>query len=237
MERLQVSEWAFVPLRDIRDSILASDILEGIYVPSFEYAYEIVTALIVVGVFLALRVFSKVAAPVVYAFPMPRRPLEPVLRWIPPEHKVDAVKAYIAAPKRKGRPWNGNWQRIIKRLPSRLQAVLEPQSAPVGLQASTVAVARPALQTSPQSASQATVARTAKTAPPARPSTASAAWRCSKRISNLKPRDLGCSAMRSYHLYRTNSEHYWRNTRLFIVCSSRPVLDLLRCVVRHGGAG
>lgn len=161
-----LSEWPFfVPLQNMRDSVLMADVLVGIYDPSFEYGYEIVTALIVVGVFLALRVFSKVAAPVVYAFPMPRRPLEPVLRWIPPEHKVNAVKAYTAAPKRKGHPWDGNWKRIIKRLPDSLQVILEPESAPVGLK---VAAPSPEPQVPPAEPESVPQPQAAKVEPKAR---------------------------------------------------------------------
>ena len=87
---------AFASLQQFRDTVLSADLLVGIYDPGFVYGYEIVSGMIAVGVFLALRVVTRIIAPVVYAFPMPRRPLAPVLRWIPPEHTIHAVKAAMA---------------------------------------------------------------------------------------------------------------------------------------------
>lgn len=114
----------FSPVREFREAVLTAEVLEGIYVPSYDYGYEIVVAMIVAAIFVVLRVVAKIISPVVFAFPMPRRPLPPVLRWIPPEHKIHAVKASIAAPKRRKTRWGGDVQKIVKRLPENLQTLL-----------------------------------------------------------------------------------------------------------------
>lgn len=139
-------EYVFDPVRRFRDDVLASEYLLGLYDPSHTHGYLIVTGLLTLALFVAIRVATKISAPVVYAFPMPRRPLPPVLRWIPPEHKIEAVKAAIATPRRRAGRWSGDWQAIAHRLPERLQALLHteaPQSVPATIPAPTVMVAPP----------------------------------------------------------------------------------------------
>lgn len=165
----KLPDWGFSRLQGFRDAVLYSDWLYGIYVPSFEYGYEIVVALIATGVFLVLRVTARVVAPVVYAFPMPRRPLEPILKWIPPEHKIHAVKASIAAPKRRVTRRGSDLQKIIARLPDNLQALLRLDAPQEGLQAAQRAVSRSALPKPVESASVCPVPATAEVAQPARP--------------------------------------------------------------------
>lgn len=137
-------EWAFLPVQGFRDDVLASELFVGIYDPNHAYGYLIVTGLLTLALFVALRVATKISAPVVYAFPMPRRPLPPVLRWIPPEHKIEAVKAEIATPRRRASRWSGDWQAIAHRLPERLRSLLyaeAPHSAPMAIPAPSVTVA------------------------------------------------------------------------------------------------
>ncbi|MGX9357505.1 hypothetical protein ACS3SW_20680 [Roseobacteraceae bacterium S113] len=139
----QLPEYVFTPMQQARDAVLSADILRGIYVPSFEYGYEIVAVMIAVGVFIVLRVATKIISPVVFAFPMPRRPLAPVLRFIPPEHKIHAVRARIAAPMRREAPWSGDWQKITKRLPARLQEMMDTADVQSATQARRMPKARP----------------------------------------------------------------------------------------------
>lgn len=162
-------EWAFLPVQRFRDEVLASELFVGIYDPSHPYGYLIATGLLTLALFVAIRVATKISAPVVYAFPMPRRPLPPVLRWIPPEHKIEAVKAAIATPRRRAGRWNGDWQAIAHRLPERLQALLHteaPQSVPVAIPVPSVMVVTSEPALAPSGASETPSAPRGRYIPP-----------------------------------------------------------------------
>ncbi|MGC1494735.1 MAG: hypothetical protein WA790_02930 [Sulfitobacter sp.] len=118
--------WAFLPAQRFRDEVLALDVVTSMYDANHEYGYLIVTAILTVALFVAIRVATKSIAPVIFAFPMPRRPLPPELRWIPPEHKIEAVKATIAAPKRRVVGRRGDWEQVVKRLKPEIQGLLTP---------------------------------------------------------------------------------------------------------------
>ena len=120
--------WIFEPVLRFRDKLLTMEPVASLYDPSHEYGYLIVTGLMVVALFVSMRVATKISAPVVYAFPMPRRPLPPVLRWIPPEHKIHAVKAEIATPRRRPSHWQGNWTQVTKHLKPELQSLMAPST-------------------------------------------------------------------------------------------------------------
>lgn len=109
----------------VRHDILSTEIVASLYDPAATYGTEMIAALIGIGVFLAVRIATRFIAPVFYSFPMPRRPMPPVLRWEPPEHVIEAVPAAIATPPRGPDCWDGDWLTIERRLKPELQALLD----------------------------------------------------------------------------------------------------------------
>lgn len=63
---------------------------------------------------------------VLAAFPFPRRPLPPVLHWMPPKHHIRPVTCRIDVPRLPLRFWDGNLPSLTQRLRPELRAILEP---------------------------------------------------------------------------------------------------------------
>lgn len=143
---------AIAHLASLRDTMWGLPFIRDMYDPVMYFNYEIVAALMGFWIFLVMRISTKILAPIFFAFPMPRRPLPPVLRWEPPEHTIPAVRAKIVTPQHLPGVWDGDFSRITAQLSPPLQAIMGGQGvqapmahlSPVASVSAARAVAQPA---------------------------------------------------------------------------------------------
>ena len=107
----------------------------------FDLRIEIAFALLFVALYLLMWAAGGVLSPVAGTFPAPKRPMPPLRPLQMPMHKIKTVKASLVIKKPVSGYFNGNLDRLVKRLPPDIRPLLDPPPvapSPIPLEAEPV---------------------------------------------------------------------------------------------------